>query len=453
MKKPHKHILARLSSEIWALPPDFIRLVHDIVADRPDISPEDLEKFQKMREASPWRAIGPLGGVPVEGRESVLRVGPVGLMSIQGPILRYADFFTAMSGGTTLDDVLADFLALEADPRVESIVQVYDTPGGQATGILETADRFARGQKPRLAYIEGAGLSAGYALAASADEIVLGPMAEVGSVGVAAMVPTDKPRGRLQLVSSQTPKKRPDPTTDEGRREMQSRVDALGAEIIDGVARMRGLEPALVAAWQGGVATGAAAVKNRMADRTSVLVDLISETAGGPMAKKEPTTVIVEPAGGRASPTPNPPAPSAADQTKLIEERVTAAVTQERERARACLRMAAPKLESSLGSELWAMLWDGKSSDGDVAKAVLAAERARGEAVTDSAPEPLALVPASDQAPKKPAAKTGTVEERAKAAWDAEPDTRAEFGGDEKVHLAWFRAQDAGLLTTSGRSS
>lgn len=431
MKPLHKRILSKLSQEIWALPPDFLRLIHEIASERIEISADDAAKLRLMSEKT---ANGPMVSVvvePVGDRPGLLRAGDVGLMSITGPIMRYADFFTDMSGATTLEDIVADFSALEADPRVNRIIQIYDTPGGQATGVLEAADLFARGEKPLVAYVEGMAASAGYALAAAADSIVIGPMAEVGSVGVAAMVRTEKPKGRAEFVSSQTPRKRPDATTDAGRQEIQSRVDELGDEFIRAVATMRGASFDRVAGWEGGVANGDRALELGMADGRGVLIDLVQNT-GGPMAKAENITVTVDADAAKAA---------IEDQAKLIEERVVAAVKQERDRIGSALAQADPQLEARLGAAVWALVWDGTSTDGDVAKAVLAAERERADAV-GTPPPALSLVPAKDPAtgPKKAdAAKTPEQQ------WGSDPKLQAQFPS-AKHYAVWLQKNQAGLI-------
>lgn len=440
MKPLHKRILAKLSQEVWALPPDFLRLIHDICADRIEITADDAVKLRAMSEKFANGPIVPIDSESNPDRPSVLRVGDIGMQFINGPIVRYADFFTGMSGGTSLEAINADFAALEADPSVASIIQVYDSPGGQATGLLETAEMFRRGEKPSTAYVEGLAASAAYALASAADTIVLGPMAEVGSVGVAAMVSTGKSKDTAEFVSSQTPRKRPDATTDQGRNEIQARVDELGAAFIDAVAGLRGLEPAAVAAWEGGVATGARAISLGMADQQGILVDLVQPgPTGAVMAKRE---AVLSDAAPEKLDLP------VAVTAEEIQARVDAAVSQERERARECVRIAAPALEADLGAELWAMLWNGEATGGDVAIAVLAKERANAQAI-GTPPPPVSIVPSADStvgAKSKPADPSDP-----QSQWDGNPKLREEFGTFE-AYQAWHKANARGLIKTIGNA-
>ncbi len=75
------------------------------------------------------------------------------------------------------------------DPDVTAIVYDHNTFGGEAAGCFEcSADikRLANG-KPTMAVVDSNSYSAGYALAAGADRIVLTPSGGVGSIGVVAM--------------------------------------------------------------------------------------------------------------------------------------------------------------------------------------------------------------------------------------------------------------------------
>lgn len=75
------------------------------------------------------------------------------------------------------------------DPDVTAIVYDHNTFGGEAAGCFEcSADikRLANG-KPTMAVVDSNSYSAGYALAAGTDRIVVTPSGGVGSIGVVAM--------------------------------------------------------------------------------------------------------------------------------------------------------------------------------------------------------------------------------------------------------------------------
>src|SRR5262249_55629497 len=115
----------------------------------------------------------------------------VAILTIDGPIFRYADMSTRMSGGITTEALARDFQTALDDPSIQALLFVIDSPGGEATGINELADTIyqARGRKPMAAYIEGYGASAAYWIASAADTVIVDDSALVGSIGTVMGVP------------------------------------------------------------------------------------------------------------------------------------------------------------------------------------------------------------------------------------------------------------------------
>ncbi len=72
------------------------------------------------------------------------------------------------------------------DGNVRAIALVVDSPGGEVAGCFELADKIfaARGEKPIRAFAADHAYSAAYALASSAEEIVVTRSGGTGSVGV-----------------------------------------------------------------------------------------------------------------------------------------------------------------------------------------------------------------------------------------------------------------------------
>lgn len=194
----------------------------------------------------------------------------VAVIPIDGPIYRYADIFTRASGGVTTDSLARDFQTALDDPKVSGILFAIDSPGGEVTGINELSDAIyaARGRKPIVAYVEGYGASAAYWIASAADMVVADSTALLGSIGTIMGVPdpAKRPSYRIDFVSTQSPKKRPDVTTDEGRAVIQQMVDDLTEVFISQVARNRALERAQILAIEGGMLVGQHAVDAGLAD-------------------------------------------------------------------------------------------------------------------------------------------------------------------------------------------
>src|SRR5262245_16651808 len=191
-------------------------------------------------------------------------------LTIDGPIYRYADMFVRVSGGITTEALARDFQTALADPAAGAILLVIDSPGGEATGINELADAIyaARGQKPIAAYIEGYGASAAYWIASAADTVIVDDSALVGSIGTVMGVPDPAKRfsRTIDFVSTQSPKKRADPTTEGGRAYLQTLVDDMTEVFIAKVMRNRGMTRKQVLAVEGGLTIGGQAIGAGLAD-------------------------------------------------------------------------------------------------------------------------------------------------------------------------------------------
>jgi ClpP class serine protease len=221
------------------------------------------------------------------------RSNGVAVVPVTGPIMRYSNLMTDFSGATSLSVFAKDFASTFMDPQVNAIVLNFDTPGGDARGINEGAAQIAtavaQGTKPILAYAGGTSASAGYWLMAAVgqDNITIDRTAVVGSIGVVTTVEDtterDAKTGKrtYQIVSSNAPNKRPDPSTDAGRAQFQAVVDDLEKTFIASVAAYRGISPETVISdfGRGGVLVGDAAVKAGMADHIGSLESTISRAA------------------------------------------------------------------------------------------------------------------------------------------------------------------------------
>lgn len=111
----------------------------------------------------------------------------VAVLPIEGVIAKRANLFTKISGGTSSQLIIRDFLAAMADPKVEAIVGAFDTPGGTVDGTPEMAQTFfnARGSKPLIAFTDGQMASAGYWAGSAFDLInISSDVTMVGSIGV-----------------------------------------------------------------------------------------------------------------------------------------------------------------------------------------------------------------------------------------------------------------------------
>lgn len=221
-----------------------------------------------------------------ETRRVTLR-GNVALVPVIGPIFRYANLFTEISGATSTQVLGSDIQRALDDPKVKSIVLNIDSPGGVASGINELAELIYQGRSRKriVAYIGGIGASAAYWIASAAHEIVIDEASLAGSIGVVveAVIDDEKASGRTryQIVSRNAPNKRPDLGTEEGRAKLGETIDALGDVFVGKVARNLDVAAEQVPEMgdHGGIRVGADAVKHGLAHRVGSLESLITELA------------------------------------------------------------------------------------------------------------------------------------------------------------------------------
>ncbi|MDZ7804301.1 S49 family peptidase [Thiohalophilus sp.] len=187
-----------------------------------------------------------------------------------------------------------------------------------ATGIAEFAEIVACWQAIT-AYIDGDGASAAYWIAAAADEVVVSKTAMVGSVGAVVGVDTRKPDGLVEIVSSQSPNKRPDVTTDEGKKQVQTRIDALAQVFVEDVATYRGVTVNTVLEKFGQEQIGEREQVRLadMANRVSTFEALISKLTGATNGSNTTMTTASNHRSGRPAPIATTPTPTPGDFESL----------------------------------------------------------------------------------------------------------------------------------------
>ncbi len=237
------------------------------------------------REGAGPEAVAAQLGRTLDNTRSVSVRDGVAIVPVVGPVFRRASMFTEVSGATSLDLLARDFHAAIANPDVTAVILDIDSPGGEANGVNEFAEHVyaARGTKPIVAYVGGMAASAAYWIASACDEIVADATAEVGSIGTVIGVPAPDATSakQIEIVSSQSPNKRPNIASEGGRAQYQRRVDEHAAIFIAKVARNRRMDAsAVVTRFQaGGLLMGAAAVKVGAIDSLGSLEETIARLA------------------------------------------------------------------------------------------------------------------------------------------------------------------------------
>jgi signal peptide peptidase SppA len=237
------------------------------------------------------------------------------------------------------DAIVSDTERAVADSAVRGVVWDMETPGGEALGCFDAAQRLAalRGQKPIIACANAYAYSAGYAIASAADLIFVPQSGEVGSIGVVAVhvdeSGADKQDGLAWEYIYQGAHKidgNPhQPLTDGARTLLEASVAYLYGLFVNGVAENRRLSPEAVRATEARCLNADDAIAAGLADRIGTLADAIAAAEGL-------ATQRLPPRGASAARTTSPKGSrmteeemAAAREAAAANERAVAAAREE----------------------------------------------------------------------------------------------------------------------------
>ena len=232
-------VLTALTCETWLLPPQIHIQLTEIATNH--ARGGDFETAQHAVAAA----------MPANGkRRSYQMAGNTAVIPVEGVIGRkFSDVL--YSSGVTSIDVLDRMLAeAQADDQIDSVLLVFDSPGGLAMGVPEVGQRIRQlgESKPVLAYADGLLGSAAYWMASQANAIYAMPSADVGSIGVYIAVLDQSRKAEMagleiNLFKSGKHKGMGYPgtrLTDEQKAMLQDRVDNLAADFKNAVRTGRG---------------------------------------------------------------------------------------------------------------------------------------------------------------------------------------------------------------------
>lgn len=213
--------------------------------------------------------------------------GPPGIavIPIHGTLVRRTGGMDALSGLTSYEAIGAALDAALADSRVLGILLDIDSPGGEAAGVFDLADRIAaaRDEKPVWAMVSGEGFSAAYALASAASRVILTRTAGVGSIGVIALHVDQSVKDaadgyRYTAICAGDHKNDfspHEPLSSDARTTIQTEVNRLHDLFVGTVAQHRGLSPDAIRSTQARLFFGDDAVKAGLADAVGSFTDAV----------------------------------------------------------------------------------------------------------------------------------------------------------------------------------
>lgn len=142
-----------------------------------------LAQATRMITAGTWKAEN-TGTPPEADNEMVVSDDGIAIISIAGPIMKARSKF----GGTSSVYTRKLLRQANADDRVKAILLVVDSPGGHVAGTKDLADEVRNSEKPVYAQVDDLAASAALWVASQAREVFANATAEVGSIGVYAVV-------------------------------------------------------------------------------------------------------------------------------------------------------------------------------------------------------------------------------------------------------------------------
>lgn len=243
------HLAARVLNTPLLITPEYGAVIASVLADRIGIEPmvdaATMESYHR-----------PASSETLDRRSGIMTV------PITGGLVHRSDGPTASGGMHSYTNLHNRIEGHFANRDVRGILLDIDSSGGEAAGLSELVEWLpkaaAQAGKPVWAIANTTAASAAYWLAASADRLYAAPQANVGSIGVYIqhldMSKSLEKRGvAMSFIYAGDHKIDGNPFAplpDDVRAAIQSRVDALYADFVGGVASLRGIDEQTVRSTQ-----------------------------------------------------------------------------------------------------------------------------------------------------------------------------------------------------------
>jgi signal peptide peptidase SppA len=369
-----------------------------------------------------------------EKKKNNLGEKSVAVIPVSGVLTYEETLFGALCGMSSYQGIIG-MMHQAVSEGYQTVVLDVDSGGGEAYGTFETSKELRRlateNNIKLIAYVDGISASAAYGLSVAADEIILNPYAEVGSIGVVTKLMNNnekmKKEGISQTYVFAGDNKIPFDSEGEWREdfiaEIQDRVDTLYEDFTVHVAGMRNIDVQAVKDTQAKMFSSDNAITLGLADKIMERQEFANYLADLDEGKDMPLNLFNKEKKEEKMSTENlnTPAPEvemeAQNQAKLLadlQEQV-ATLKADKEKAEASLKAEA---QASFAKELAdfsfvgddsaklaASLFNLSTEDKEVVMAVLAKAD---KAVTEMATNSLAI-----EEEDTPELETETVKQRA----------------------------------------
>ena len=198
---------------------------------------------------------------PMHYIQAATGAGRTAVISVTGVIRQANDAVDRYMGGTSLTDLVREYVSAMNDKDVTDIRIDYNTPGGSAQGLADASAimKSFKGQKPVVAVVDGLCASAGYYLAVNADKIVSKRDSLIGSIGTKvldySMVRMYGEMGidvnEVHFGENKVAGSPMSPMSPEREAALQEMVTDFGNDFVDHVALSRGISHQVVRSQYG----------------------------------------------------------------------------------------------------------------------------------------------------------------------------------------------------------
>ena len=251
--------------------------------DGPSQSPEQRAAAEHERRC---RAYTGIDLVRRDDKPYAMTKTGLAMIPVLGTLVQRGSWLDSMSGLMSYDMVASLVERASGDPEVRAVLLEIDSPGGEAYGLIDLADRVyaARKRKPMWAVANEQAYSAAYWLASSAARVYTPITGGVGSIG-ALMLHVDQSKRDAQMGYTYTfihagarkvDGNSHEPISKPALQWAQAEVDRHRQLFASAVAKRRDLSVDEVLATEAGLLTPPEALEGGYIDGVNTLIEVVA---------------------------------------------------------------------------------------------------------------------------------------------------------------------------------
>ncbi|MFP3016814.1 MAG: S49 family peptidase [Wolbachia sp.] len=210
----------------------------------------------------------------------------IAIIRIYGVLTKKTEAFDHILDMTSYENIYEEIESALEDKSIETILLDIDSPGGEVNGVFDLADFIyeSRAKKRIIAIANDDAYSAAYAIASSAEKVLVSRTSGVGSIGVIAshidQSRFDERQGVKYTTIFAGSRKNDlnphEPMTSESLESLQKEVDRLYEMFVQLIARNRGLSIEKIRSTEAGLYFGEKAVEIGLADGVTTFFEFIN---------------------------------------------------------------------------------------------------------------------------------------------------------------------------------